>query len=221
LVPRKRRDPEIENAEEPEEEPETVTMVPIGEGRYVPQFFTFGIQDEPYRADLFIEVRNREAICTFIALRLTDPDGAPIRKEDLRAVPLGEWIKVAVAGTAVSREAEPTTIPLGATKSTEIMAAMSRQDVDALFAGLQAGDRKRITDDVLQEVARVYREAVAAGEPPTVAVQRHMGRSRSTAGRLVMQARQRGFLGRARARMAGELVPPSKTTGAKKKGRKQ
>jgi len=69
----------------------------------------------------------------------------------------------------------------------------------------------RMPDSHLQEVARVYREALAAKKPPVQAVQRHFrvgGRpvSRSTAGRWVFEARRRGFLGPTQPGQAGEAT---------------
>jgi len=64
---------------------------------------------------------------------------------------------------------------------------------------------RRLSDDDLKETARIYREAMTIGRNPTEAVQRELHLSRSTAGRWVMQARRRGFLGPAPAgRVAGE-----------------
>lgn len=54
--------------------------------------------------------------------------------------------------------------------------------------------RDRVTDDVLREVAEVYRDAQAAGEPPTIAVKEHFYKSHSSAARWVGRARQGGFL---------------------------
>jgi hypothetical protein len=215
-MPRKRRDPETPNTEIPEEaDAVPIPMVPIGEGRYVPQVFKVTMSDERgLWTDLVVEMRGREAVCTALMLRRTD--GAAIQKEDLRAFPLRERINAAVAGQAVSREAKPMIIP-GKAEPVE-MVVIPPEEGESLTAGLQGG-RPRVTDDTLQEVARVYREAVATGEAPTAAVQRHMKRSRSTAGRLVMQARQRGFLGQAKSRMAGEVIS-QKTTSAKKRRRK-
>jgi hypothetical protein len=217
-VPEKRRDAPTQiyasSLSEPTpEETETVTMVPLGEGRYVPQTFGATLSQAGYWADLTIEIRDREAVCT--RLSVLRSDGGPIQKEDLRALPLRDWINAAVASQTMSRPMVVDEDPTGYETNPVVKTVVSPQEIASMTAGLQAG-KKRITDDDLQEVARVYREAVATGEPPTVAVARHMKRSRSTAGRLVMQARQRGFLGRARARMAGELAP-SKTTEAKKR----
>lgn len=58
----------------------------------------------------------------------------------------------------------------------------------------------RVTDEDLRAVADVYLAATARGEPPVLAVEKEIGKSRPTAGRWVMMARERGFLPPARAK---------------------
>ncbi|MGI8868763.1 MAG: hypothetical protein ACR2F6_07920 [Mycobacteriales bacterium] len=53
------------------------------------------------------------------------------------------------------------------------------------------------TEDTLKWVARSYRLALILGEPPTRAVERDLRVPRSTAGRWVALARERGHLGAA------------------------
>ncbi len=62
-----------------------------------------------------------------------------------------------------------------------------------------------LTDDDLNTVVRIYRAALATGEPPTQAVAKQMFVARSTAGRWVAAARERGLLGKAKPRAGGEL----------------
>jgi hypothetical protein len=63
----------------------------------------------------------------------------------------------------------------------------------------------RITDDYLEDVAAVYRDALARNANPTDAVQQYFGFSRSTAGRHVWRARKAGKLQPTRAGVAGEI----------------
>jgi hypothetical protein len=56
-----------------------------------------------------------------------------------------------------------------------------------------------------------YRDALAAGEPPTRAVSVRYGVARSTAGRWIAEARRRGELGKARPRIAGEIDQEGKS----------
>ena len=77
----------------------------------------------------------------------------------------------------------------------------SRPTELAAFYQQYANDPRRprrgspITEDNLLEVARVYREAVKHGDPPTQAVADGMNVARSTAARWVAAARTRGLLG--------------------------
>ena len=59
------------------------------------------------------------------------------------------------------------------------------------------------TDEALYAVAAVYRRALMVGEPPTKAVVDGLGLARSTAGRWVMKAREKGFLGKTTKGKAG------------------
>jgi hypothetical protein len=83
--------------------------------------------------------------------------------------------------------------------------------VDAFLAELPRTQRgRRLSDEDLQRVAEIYREALADRKPPTKAVERALPTSRSNAGRLVQEARRRGFLGAATPRRAGEATPKKK-----------
>ena len=64
----------------------------------------------------------------------------------------------------------------------------------------------RLSDDEMRRVADVYRDALAAGEPPTKAVSTKLYTSRPNAARWVSEARRRGLLGDAPGkRRAGEI----------------
>jgi hypothetical protein len=60
------------------------------------------------------------------------------------------------------------------------------------------------TEEALRRVAWVYQTAHLMGLPPTESVSQDLDLPRSTAGRWVSMARQRGFLGKAEPRKAGE-----------------
>jgi hypothetical protein len=63
--------------------------------------------------------------------------------------------------------------------------------------------RRKVTDDVLRDVAEVYRREI--GKNPTEAVADHLGVAMRTAGLYVRRARDAGFLGEALRGKAGEL----------------
>jgi hypothetical protein len=69
---------------------------------------------------------------------------------------------------------------------------------------------KRLPDEWLQRVAEVYREALSRDLPATDTVWQAFDISRSTAGRWIVEARRRGFLGPAIPGRAGEQQPPGR-----------
>lgn len=74
-------------------------------------------------------------------------------------------------------------------------------------AAKDAGPRRRRRLDValLRDVAKVYRRAHKAGQPPTAAVAEHFVVSHSTAARWVSEARKAGSLGPAAGTRPGEV----------------
>ena len=84
-------------------------------------------------------------------------------------------------------------------------------ELAATFPRAEPG--KRLPDELLEEVARVYRYALQRGLPPTEAVKEALDVSRSTAGRYVVRARRAGLLGRASPGVAGELEPKGGNNG--------
>jgi hypothetical protein len=71
------------------------------------------------------------------------------------------------------------------------------------------------SDETLQVVALAYRSAVLFDDDPTETVAKRLDLPRSTAGRWVRLARDRGFLGEALPAKAGEV--PKRTRGKGKK----
>jgi hypothetical protein len=65
--------------------------------------------------------------------------------------------------------------------------------------------RNRITDTLLENVAQVYRQAIAERRHPKKAVQEAWHVSEATAGRYIMLARKRGYLGKTRRGKKGEI----------------
>lgn len=64
--------------------------------------------------------------------------------------------------------------------------------------------RPPLDDELFAEVAEIYRAAIADGQPTRKAVQEHFVVGSSAAGRYVVEARKRGFLGPAIGKKAGE-----------------
>ena len=87
---------------------------------------------------------------------------------------------------------------------------LTRKDRDRLrrqriAVGKATAGRPKVTDELLAEVAEVYRDANSHGSAPTQAVADYFQRPRSTAAKWVQRARAEGFLGPAVERRAGEV----------------
>ena len=73
--------------------------------------------------------------------------------------------------------------------------------------GSSRSRRNIVSDELLQRVAHVYREAIKTRRPPKKAVQASEGVSEATAGRYIMRARERGLLGQTTRGKKGEGLP--------------
>lgn len=165
----------------------------------IPERFWATIEDDRYpRCELEIRTINGRLEC----VGLVSEQG--LRGADLRKLPLDTLVRqahvAATFGEAVAidndghfRVASPAPATMTADEYEQRLTSTSR--------------RRSITDDFLREVATVYRQAIAEGKPPTKAVASRLHGSPATAGRWVMQARERGFLGRATRGRRGELAP--------------
>ncbi|MEJ7633844.1 hypothetical protein [Aeromicrobium sp.] len=80
-------------------------------------------------------------------------------------------------------------------------AELARRDA---YPVSQPRRRRLITTAYLQEVARVYRDAMSEGLAPTKAVEKHFQTSYSNAAKYVARARQAGQLGEAKGTQPGE-----------------
>jgi hypothetical protein len=129
-----------------------------------------------------MEVRRGVPVCTEVTVRAKD-DGREVRTTDLRAVQIEDWLEdvVAAASLHVISESEGS------------VTAEHRGDADARRAAIKtirearAASRRKITDELLERVAEVYRENVH--DHPTQAVERAFGVSYRTASRYVQMAR--------------------------------
>lgn len=158
--------------------------------RLVPARFIASIElEDGTRAHLDIEVGSDDlAVCRRYSLEAAE--GQAITGETQRSVPgVGRLVRLAVEAAArtVVVSQGVASIQVGGT-----------QAVEATLPGRsQGGRRRRLNDDQYRRVADAYRHAVEQGNYPKQAVAAEMHVSESTAGRYVMEARRRGFLGRA------------------------
>jgi hypothetical protein len=107
--------------------------------------------------------------------------------------------------------AEPGDVPPLFTFSVVDGAAAQKTVTDSLSELVtqhdQTSDRRRrnvVSDELLQRVAEEYRQAMKARRPPKKAVQLAEGVSAATAGRYIMRARARGYLGKTARGKKGE-----------------
>ncbi len=125
--------------------------------------------------------------------------GREVRPADLRALRLDDFTEAACALVA-HHWLETTEDGIVTTVST------NRQvDADAAIKAVtraRKDSRRRVTEDLLRQVAEVYRGH--AGAQPTKVVAEHFGVKHRTAGDYVKAARDKGFLGAAIKGKAGE-----------------
>jgi hypothetical protein len=130
-----------------------------------------------------IEVREGIPQCTQVTIRSTET-GREVRSVDLRAARLEDWLESIVASAA----AEPT--EHGYVIDDRMPAELAAERKRVRY--VRAGARRTITDDLLRQVAEIYR--ANASDRPTEAVLVAFGTSPRTAARYVQQAREREFL---------------------------
>ncbi|MDP9458992.1 MAG: hypothetical protein M3Q22_01655 [Actinomycetota bacterium] len=124
-------------------------------------------------------VGGRLACVSLTADRLTD--GPPITSEGLRRVPVAEYVMcAAAAGLEILLERIPQE------DGSHRLAKFQPPPTDFADHGM--------TDDALEQVARVYAWAQATGRKATGILLNDYGMSRPTATRWIQTARRRGIL---------------------------
>lgn len=175
-------------------------MVLIGKDRVAPSRVTVTVDDgdpvTPYVTAIY-EVRNGEPQCREVRIVSTD-DGREIRAGDGRKLRIEDWMEDALADTAM---------PFGGSGSDGSTSWNAPDDADGdetvrQVRVVRRQARRRVTDELLQQVAAVYRANIE--DNPTEAVAARVGKSHRTAGSYVKQAREAGFLGKATKGKAGE-----------------
>jgi hypothetical protein len=156
----------------------------------VPKWFTVHLVDMENRGpdiDLTFEVRNGRHECRDV--RVSSRVGREVTAADLCGVRIDDALEMAMKVIFYTGDDEDAEIARG---------------VEAMRAAREAraSRRVKITDELLQEVARVYRANV--NDKPTEVVAEHFGRQHRTATQYIKRARERGFLGSAIKGKAGE-----------------
>jgi hypothetical protein len=150
-----------------DEEPETID---IGDGAVIPARLgskgTFAIDGAVF--EVVVDARYDPSAGRYLVehVAMTAREGGEVTGEVLRRVKLAESLRL------IAR------------------AAMSPYEADWPRELAAAGP----TTETLRAVAQIYRVALLAGDAPTQAVAERLGVPRSTAGRWVTRARDRGFL---------------------------
>jgi hypothetical protein len=170
---------------------------------------------------LDVAVEDGRAVCERLVVD-RGPGGRPVTGTTLRAIPVGELVKVAADRVARLALRAPVGERPTVTLDDGEEHPLFHERIDNEWVAVPLGGiarsgqyqaetrnanrrgRGRITDQELRNVASVYRTAYLKREAPTAAVARELHVSRSTAGRYVHRARERGFLGPTRQRVAGE-----------------
>jgi hypothetical protein len=170
---------------------------------YIPRHFFAGVDDPRYpKCELEIRVVDGKPIC--VGLRLEEEE---LTRTVLRKLP-PLVLLVRQAAAAVERDEHPH--PAKPVPPQTVTRADYSKRYDA-YPKHAYRPGQRIDDQHLEWIAEIYRRALERRENPVAAIAREVPTSRSTAGRWVMVARQRGHLGRALGeRQAGERPKPKR-----------
>ena len=163
--------------------------VPFGEGLEIPETFSYH-GEGPFKWDLVVHVQDGKPECVAIACEAWT--GEAISAEALRRLPLGRLVEEAALMSA--RPVDEIPRQLRTWKDIDEARAVQAEAAKQ-YRRAKRSPRSHVdvTDERLEDVARVYRANLAKGRP-TAAVAEKLNYSRSRAGSLVMQARRRGFL---------------------------
>ncbi|MGI9084434.1 MAG: hypothetical protein ACR2FE_03990 [Aeromicrobium sp.] len=132
-----------------------------------------------------IEVRKGVPHCTELRIE-AHPEGREVRSGDLKSATIEQWVDNIVAEAAVTA----VDLPSGDTSWTMTI-NKSDEDFEAdkkVIKYVRRGTRRTVTDEMLAEVARIYRENVEGR--PLEAIMAAFGVEHRTAARYVQRARK-------------------------------
>lgn len=161
-------------------------MVRIADDLMAPGEYGITVDDEalPYVVELDVVLEDQRPSCKEIRC-IRRPGGPPVTSEGIREIPVSGILRHTLQDVAYRVDE----ISPGQYKLTPVSKG---NDIEATY---QAARRRfPLTDDRLEKAALLYQEAEARGDPPTKNVAEAMHVSRSTAARLVREARKRGHL---------------------------
>jgi hypothetical protein len=149
-----------------------------------------------------------------------DPDGVPecrdvrlvsvgagrsVRARDLRTVKLDDLIEAGFGLAVLQPDGLTERVRLRGTDASDLLTGSTSGESQTAVVALRRRRREKnrtISDDLLREVAKIYRDNLDRG--PTQAVGERFSKSPSTAALYVKLARDAGFLGAAIRGKAGE-----------------
>ena len=193
---------EIDTSVIEEDPPEGHPVVPleaVGDDFSLPRAFSLRYQprgDEP-GWHMQIEVHHGAPRVRRLVFEASD-DGREIRSRDLRDVRVEDMLELAAKNAAFRREVDPD----GQERMVRQMIDLTSGASLGAVRAARRGARRKLTPDMLTEVARVYRENI--DDKPTQAVADHYDVEPRTARLYVQRARASGKLGDAIRGKAGE-----------------
>ena len=171
---------------------------PVGRAQIqIPKTFTLQARDDDQgQPDLDItwQVRDGKPVCTAVTITATEQE---IRSSWLCRIRLDDLLE-SVIKWMMSVRTDGSDVPQLPDKTHWFDFAAGREAA----AEVRTARKTMITDELLREVADVYRANV--DDKPTTRVAEHFGREHRTAALYVKRARDRGFLGAATRGKAGE-----------------
>jgi hypothetical protein len=180
-----------------------------GPGTAIPSHFTAMVDDpaQPFLLELVVKTvagRRPEVVEMRMSVRdLTAPDGG-VTTEKMRPVKVAKALTMALA-QATRRIHDDGSGMFRPVDELPVM-GWSTDEVAKPVRGAA------ISDEFLKLVASTYRTAVASGSrSPVLDLQTHLGGSRATAGRWVVQARKAGFLRPTVGTRPGEITPKARS----------
>lgn len=155
------------------------------------------------RLDVAVDEDGRRS-CRAITFEADADDDAGITIESLHDLPVAKLLLNLVA--AVARVEVTTEEWMASPTKLAIPLQLAPPDVQARAQSQLQRRRRRISRQLLEEVASVYRAAVETGAP-TMAVADHFSVSTSTAAKWVSRAREQELLGKTTPGRSGENKP--------------
>ena len=162
--------------------------VPYGDGLEIPPAFTYNGEAPWGTWEIVVAVLGGKPECVSVQCNATE--GNWIGAESFRRMPLGRLVEDAALMAARPADEGPKKLRSWANPEE---ARREQAAAAARYRRVKRRPRQHIdvTDERLEEVARVYRASLPTGRP-TAAVGKALGYSRSRAAALVMRARKRG-----------------------------